>query len=377
MRILLVGEYSHFHNSLRDGLVALGHEVTIISDNDFKNYPVDFNFYAKFFKDNYMANKFRQLLFRITGIDLAQYETAYRFWLQRKNFTGYDIVQLVNEWALQTPPHIEVKLLKHLFENNKEAYLVSCGDDYVCVSYMLTGKFKYCVLTPYEEFPHSGTDKYTLRYVTKPFKKLHDYVYAHIRGVVAGDMDYYIPLREHPKSRGLIGYPINTQKQPFSPLEIKDKVVIFHGINEANYYKKGSYIFEKALALIEAKYADKVEIITTRSVPYAQYIESYNKAHIVLDQIFAYDQGYNALEAMARGKVVFTGAETEFMQYYGLTGRVAVNALPDAGAIAKELEFLIENPREISAMGERARAFVEKEHDYVTIAKRYVAFWLT
>jgi hypothetical protein len=30
------------------------------------------------------------------------------------------------------------------------------------------------------------------------------------------------------------------------------------------------------------------------------YINSYNKAHILLDQVYAYDQGYNALEAMAK-----------------------------------------------------------------------------
>jgi hypothetical protein len=37
---------------------------------------------------------------------------------------------------------------------------------------------------------------------------------------------------------------------------------------------------------------------------YTTYINSYNKAHILLDQTYAYDQGYNALEAMAKGKVV-------------------------------------------------------------------------
>ena len=42
MRILLVGEYSRLHNSLKEGLVALGHEVTIIGNGDsFKKYPVD------------------------------------------------------------------------------------------------------------------------------------------------------------------------------------------------------------------------------------------------------------------------------------------------------------------------------------------------
>ncbi len=110
-------------------------------------------------------------------------------------------------------------------------------------------------------------------------------------------------------------------------------------------------------------------------MPYDAYIQAYARAHIILDQVYAYDQGYNALEAMAKGKVVFTGAEKEFMEYYQLTERVAVNALPDADAIAKELSFLIEHPDALTAIGKRARAFVEKEHDYIKIAQKYVDAW--
>ncbi|MFD0779081.1 hypothetical protein ACFQZF_11895 [Flavobacterium myungsuense] len=43
MNILLVGEYSRLHNSLKEGLIKLGHNVVIIGFNDgFKNYPVDY-----------------------------------------------------------------------------------------------------------------------------------------------------------------------------------------------------------------------------------------------------------------------------------------------------------------------------------------------
>jgi glycosyltransferase involved in cell wall biosynthesis len=188
-------------------------------------------------------------------------------------------------------------------------------------------------------------------------------------------MDYYIPLRNNPKCAGLIPYAINIKKQQYEPVPVTDKIVIFHGINVANYYKKGNYLFEQALDIIAAKFADKVQIITTRSVPYSEYIQKYDRAHILLDQVFAYDQGYNALEAMAKGKVVFTGAETEFMQHYQLDDRVAVNALPDAEAIANDLEQLINNPHEIAEIGKRARAFVEREHDYLKVAQQYLDVW--
>jgi glycosyltransferase involved in cell wall biosynthesis len=94
-----------------------------------------------------------------------------------------------------------------------------------------------------------------------------------------------------------------------------------------------------------------------------------------MDQVYGYDQGYNALEAMAKGKVVFTGAEKEFMEHYNLIERVCVNALPDVDSLVKELSYLIENPTELIAMGKRARAFIEKEHDYVAVAGKYLENW--
>lgn len=375
MRILLVGEYSRFHNSLKEGLLTLGHDVVIIGDNDFKNYPLDISVYAKTFKNSYFLNKIRQGIFRFFKIDVAQIEIAFRFYAHRKKLTGFDIVQLVNEYPLQSNVVLEKKMLKYLFKNNKKIFLSSCGDDYSSVKCMLENKFRYSVLTPCKENPNLGHCQYTLRYVTKPFEELHQYVYENISAVIPGDLDYAIPLQNHPKAVPLIPYPINIDKNEYSPLLIDNKVIVFHGINEANYDKKGNAFFEKALEVIEKKYADKVEIITTRSIPYATYIELYNKAHILLDQTFSYDQGYNALEAMAKGKVVFTGAEKEFTAHFNLIERVAVNALPDVDYLVKELSYLIENPEEIIAIGKRARLFIEKEHDYVKIANKYLDIW--
>jgi glycosyltransferase involved in cell wall biosynthesis len=78
---------------------------------------------------------------------------------------------------------------------------------------------------------------------------------------------------------------------------------------------------------------------------------------------------------MAKGKVVFTGAENEFAKHYNLTERVAVNALPDVDSLVNELSFLIENPEEIIAIGKRAKNFIEKEHHYTKIAGKYLEVW--
>jgi glycosyltransferase involved in cell wall biosynthesis len=196
-----------------------------------------------------------------------------------------------------------------------------------------------------------------------------------VQGVIATDLDYHIPLQNHPKYLGLIPSPMNIDKFTINELEITDKIVIFHGINRESYFKKGNDFFEKALEIIKHKYGNKIEILTAENVAYEQYINLYDKANIVLDQLYGHDQGSNGLESMAKGKAIFTNASDVFEKQYNLVEKVAINGLPDVDYLVKELSFLIDNPNEIIALGKRARIFIEREHDYVTIASNYLALW--
>ena len=77
-------------------------------------------------------------------------------------------------------------------------------------------------------------------------------------------------------------------------------------------------------------------------------MKAFESCHILLDQVYSYDQGYNALEAMAIGKVVFTGAEEEWLEYYNVDEtKVVINALPNTDYIISKLEWLINNPKKI------------------------------
>ncbi|WP_164998641.1 glycosyltransferase [Flavobacterium sp. 140616W15] len=212
-------------------------------------------------------------------------------------------------------------------------------------------------------------------YFKKSHIKIHKYIMNNFDGLIATDFDYVDATKNYPIFSGFIPYPIVHTKLTFNELIIQDKIIIFLGINKYSYSQKGISYFEKALKIIKEKYPDKVEIIITNTIPYPVYIDLYNKAHILLDQAYSRDQGYNALEAMAKGKVVFTGAEKEFMEYYNISEKVCINAIPDVDYLVNELSFLIENPEEIIAIGKRARAFVEREHDYLKIAKKYLEVW--
>jgi glycosyltransferase involved in cell wall biosynthesis len=376
VRILLIGEFSRLHNSLKEGLVSLGHEVVIIANGDgFKNYPADLSTKATWCETK-LGNIPRQIIYRLTKFDIARIEFGIRFYFHLKTLKEFDVVQLINEAPIQTIPTLERFLLKKLFKQNKKTFLLCCGVDYIVANYLMERKERYSIINPYFENPKSKPEiSYILDFLTPNHKKTHELIYQNIQGVIASDIDYLLPLQNHPQFLGLIPNPINTSKINYSEIEITDKVIIFLGINRGTYYTKGISFFEKALEIIKAKYPSKIEIIVAESIPYKDYIVLYDKAPIVLDQVYGFDQGYNALEAMAKGKVVFTGAEKEFETFYNLTEKVAINALPDVEDLVRELSCLIENPSEIKSIGARARKFIEQEHDYIKIAKKYLTYW--
>ena len=375
MRILLVGEYSRLHNSLKEGLEKLGCEVVIIGNGDgFKKYPVDHYFDHSF--KNILLHKLKVLVYKITSFDLGSLEIYLKLKSKKTVLKNFDVVQLINESPMKMTPNFEKHFIKFLKKNNKKLYLLSCGLDYVCVKYMMEGKFRYSILSAYLDDPSQNENlKPYLRYLKPEHKKLHKYIYKSINGVIASDMDYHIPLDGHPKYLGLIPNPINCDNIEFQPLVIQQKIKILHGINTKAVAKKGNQYFIDALKIIEQKYPDLVEITTTHDLPYKDYIKHLRHCHILLDQVLGYDQGYNALEAMAMGKVVLTGAEKEFETYYKLKAPVAINVLPEVSQIVNALSDLIEHPQKIITIGKAAREFIEKEHHYITSAKRYLETW--
>lgn len=376
MKILLIGEYSRLHNSLKEGLTKLGHEVTLVGSGDgFKDYPVDIKISSSIL--NFPVLKFiSKVLLRLFRLNIVKLESYFIYKSLLSKLTGYDVVQLINERVINSYPSLDIKIIKRLASQNKKLFLLSCGADFSSIKYANDKQMRYSILTPYHETKSEKEYEYVLNYLSKSHQKLVNFLMQNIEGIIASDMDYHLPLREHPKYLGLIPNGINVDKIEYQALVIKDKIKIFHGVNTGNQIKKGSVIIQNALAIISQKYPEKVQIISTSNVPYASYIQSYNSAHILMDQVYSYDQGYNALEAMAKGKAVFTGVEKEVLNYYNLEeNTIAINALPDAQDIAAQLEKLIHDPQKIRDISKNARAFIEREHHYIEASKSYLKLW--
>ena len=376
MRILLLGEYSRLHNSLKEGLLLKDHEVVLVGNGDgFKNYPSDISLRAVWCETK-LGKLVQQSIHRLFKFDIALLEHAIRFYKVLPQLKGFDVVQLINEKPIQTVPFLECWFLKKIVAQNQKLFVLASGVDYLSVQFLMDKKIPKSIMQPYFDNPKLKKEyNYILEYTSKGNAQIHEYVYQNCVGYIASDIDYVLPLKGNPKFLGLIPNPVNCEHLAYQELDLDSKIVLFLGINQWNYHQKGIAYFEKALAQIQARYGERVEVVIAQNIPYDQYITLYNQAHIVLDQVYAYDQGYNALEAMAKGKVVFTGAEKEFEAHYKLAHRVAINAKPDVDYLVQQLSDLIDNPQQIKMISQQAREFILRAHHYKHIADTYLTTW--
>lgn len=378
MKILLLGEYSKLHNSLKAGLEEHGHQVVLAGDGDgFKAFPVDLSYAPQWTTQLWVFVFLKRLVYRLFHLDLRDTERGIRFYLLLPKLCGYDQVQLINSNAIKTHPRWNMVLLKRLFRQSANVSLLVCGDETPVADYLQKNELRYSVLTPYMENPSLRAQAdFITRYSRPAYRRVFELVYQHCTTVITSDIDYDLPMTRQGYNTSLIPNPvISPVPRPEIP-SVAGRIIIFLGINRLSYHKKGLHFFEQALAIIAKKYPNRITVEVIENLPYQTYVQRYKNAHIFLDMVYAYDQGYNALEAMAQGKVVFTGAEQKFLTHYKLQeDEVCINALPDVDALVNKISWLIENPEQLEVIGKRAQEFIAREHDYNTIAKRYLNAW--
>lgn len=377
MRILLVGEYSNFHNSLKHGLEFLGHEVTIIGDGDgFKRFPVDIDISNDFLERSWFTRKLKVGLWKLTGFDVTDWLKLSRFRESENQLKHYDIVQFINSNPFNCNARTERKMIDFIIENNHKFFLAACGDDYEYVKYLTEKHEGYSILESIKKGQQQKTDfAYTYKYLDSGYYENYKRILNVVEKVIPSNIDYAMALKNQPKATAIIPAAINCARLHLDQNADLTVIKIFLGINRANYWKKGINYFEEALDIIKEKYNSRVQIIVAENLPYSIYIQQYKQAHILLDQVLCYDQGYNALEAMLQGKVVFSGANEVYLKAHGLDTVPVIDAQPDVSDLVNKLSSLIENPQELLKIGRAARNHVLQHHDSVMIASRTLKFY--
>jgi len=369
MKILLVGEFSNVHWTLAEGLRALGHDVTVVSDGDhWKGYPRDIDLRRRSLKT---VGTLRYLW------DLAHVWPTLR---------GYDVVQIINPIFLDLKAEHMWPFYRFLRHHNRSIFLGAFGIDHFWVKV--------------------GMDCKTFRYSDFNFgSQLRDYPFLHtmerewLRGAkgelnkrIANDCDGIIT--------GLYEYemcyrPFFAEKTRFIPFPINFKAAnpteqvsavytngetlrCFIGIQRSRSAYKGTDIMLAALERLQKDFGkERVEIVKAESVPFAQYQEMMNSSHALLDQLYSYTPAMNGLLAMAKGLILIGGGEPE---HYDLLGeqelRPIINVQPAEQDVYDQIATrLLSGKEDIHQLQCDSIEYIRRHHDHIKVAQQYLDFW--
>ena len=353
MKVLLLGEFSSLHRYLKEGLQELGgSDVKLFANGDSwkKIGGADgslFNYYG--------------------GIPgrIKTYGEALR---NARSFEGYDVVQLINP---QIYPHIvNDRITKMLASSNKCFSLVAAGDDLALVTAYREGKLDYYMMD-YDKTPLELYDCESF----KGRKKIavEKKIVSRADVVIPSLYEYTLGYEGNDRLSGVIPFPINTDSISYSDNTVGDKVVFFHGLNKE--LAKGTPFIRAALERLQEKYPHDVEVIIDGKMPFDKYVEVMNRANVVVDQCCSHGYGINACIAMAQGKVVMAGSREHTLSAFGIESSPILHVEPSVDQIFSQLEYILENRRNIAQWGVDSRRYVEDMHHYVKVAARYVDAW--
>lgn len=359
MRVLLLGEYSGFFTTLKDGLIECGHEVTFAAAPDsFKEIPGI---------DVLLESKFSFTVFRKIDLLLQFISVIFKG-------RGYDVV-FVNNQGFFRPLILAPFLILWLYVFNKKMFLSACGVDYPFVRFGKKGGYKWWIYDPCEECegvesaPFQGIGD---RFITFILTKI-------VAGVIPTSYGYHLAWMSYCPSKTLpvIGLPalggehIAGFNVAMEKGEESAPIVLFHGLNRPCH--KGSRFIIPALNLLQQRYPEKVRAVVVGGLPLKEYLALLDSADIVIDQCLGYDyQSMNTLAALQAGKVVAVAAVDESFSHIGIEDHPIVQIAPDQDLIYRKLEELIKNPVLLRELRVESREWVDRWNNYRTIAEAYV-----
>ena len=359
MKILLIGEYSNVHNTLAQGLRALGHEVCVISNGDFwKNYPRDIDVARKSGKSG--------------GVQLM-----LKLWTLLPQMRGYDVVQLINPMFFELKAERLFFFYKYLRKHNRRVFLGAFGMDYYWVNTCITDKpLRYSDFNIGEKL---RTDKAAIieraDWIGTTKERLNKLIADDCDGIITGLYEYDVCYRPvFPEKTRFIPYPIQEQAVPQT--DVHKPLRVFIGISKQRSAYKGTDIMLKAAEAIHAKYPEQMSLKKAEGLPYAEYQLMMDNSDVILDQLYSYTPSMNSLLAMSKGIVVVGGGEPEnYKIIHDEELRPIINVQPDYESVYQELEQLVLHSERVPELKRQSIEYVKRHHDYVKVAQQYVDFY--
>ena len=389
MKILLIGEASFLHNTLKKGLLERGHRVLTMSDgNGWHDAQRDINL-----RRNLRWGKFGGLW------------VVWQLLRHLPQLCGNDVVQIHNYQFVPLMYRWNTLLLRFLKLTNRCVVKGCFGDDPQIFRRQAQGVPAYSdtfwsgqlqntdqhrdrIAEVVEHGAEASWRKtpamadalvpclyeYWLDYNEPPYTaKLH-YIPLPIEceGMVRwcdGEMVKCVgndtPLPSHPNNSQL---PTNLTTSP------PHHLTILIGLQPKRDFMKGAMKIAAFVEELARRHPGKVQIKYVEGVPYDEYMHLLAEADVLVDQLYSYTPSMNSLAAMARGTVVIGGGEEEYYEFIGEdTLRPIINVrpdVPDEENIAA-IERALFTDGTLERMAQESIQFVHKYHDYRHVAEQY------
>lgn len=394
MRILLIGEYSNVHHTLRDALRRAGHEVLLISDGDgWKDYERDLDL------SRHHEGPWGSLCYLSRLITLLP------------KMRGYDVVQLINPDLLHLKPRWNRWFFRFLKRSNKLVSVGCFGDDYYVIQRsqcdyvkMRQRAFQAGLLPAYLEYTdfyakgrtisHPLNEQRLQGWVHSPKAELTRFVMSQADCLVACLYEYY-KVYDTSEFAGRIHYiplPLSVDRVPASAASSPHQPVkVLLSVQKRRASMKGTDQMEPLFQRLAQEYPQQIQLQRVESVPFAEYCRMLDEADVVVDQLYSYTPAMNALESMARGKVVVSGGEEDYYRFqeqwaqsaYGMESdpndeplRPIINLRPfEEEQNYQRLKASLLDASHVARLQQQSREFVQLYHHADRVAAQYLQLW--
>ena len=362
MRILLIGEASFLHNTLKQGLTERGNRVVTMSDgNGWHDAPRDIDLR-------------RDLRWGKLGGIKVVWQLLRHF----KSLCGNDIVQIHNYQFVPLKGGWNVALLRFLKLVNRRVVKGCYGDDPQIFRRQAEGVPAYSDTFWHGMAQNMAANRERIAEVTSPsafraWRKTSRMADA----LVPCLYEYWLDYNEPPFAGKVhyIGLPVVL----LGPSEVRQKgggsvIRVLVGLQPEREFMKGARKIAAFVEEVARRHAGKVSVEYVEGVPYGEYMRMLAEADVLVDQLYSYTPSMNSLAAMARGTVVIGGGEEDYYRFIG-EGRMRpiINVSPEKSdednVAAIERAFFGDGI--LTRLSRESVAFVAKYHDYRLIASQY------
>lgn len=371
MKILLIGEASFLHNTLKKGLLERGHRVTTMSDgNGWHDAPRDIDLR----RDGRWGK-------------LGGLRVVWQLLRHLPQLCGNDVVQIHNYQFVPLMYRWNTLLLRFLKLTNRRVVKGCFGDDPQIFRRQAQGVPAYSDTYWSGQLQNADQHRYRIAEVVEHGAEASWRKTTHMAdALVACLYEYWLDYNEPPYAEKLhyIPLPIECEEMvrlcdgemvkcvgndaPSHPL------TILIGLQPKRDFMKGAMKIAAFVEEVARRHPGKVQIKYVEGVPYDEYMHLLAEADVLVDQLYSYTPSMNSLAAMARGTVVIGGGEEEYYEFIGEdTLRPIINVrpdVPDEENIAT-IERALFTDGMLERMAQESVEFVHKYHDYRLVAKQY------